>query len=134
MKTAKVTTGNGITPTIRLSPSVESLIERGGELDVSIKRLSEELDGIKSAIREIGDGEYVGENYAVKVIPKTTTTVDPAKFLAAYEAGKVTRGQLLRAISVSVTSARELLGEKSFVAASTVETGTSSVKFAAVSR
>ena len=123
MKTAKVTTGNGITPTIRLSPSVESLIERGGE-----------LDGIKSAIREIGDGEYVGENYAVKVIPKTTTTVDPAKFLAAYEAGKVTRGQLLRAISVSVTSARELLGEKSFAAASTVETGTSSVKFAAVSR
>jgi hypothetical protein len=54
--------------TITLSPSLAAYIDEAGALDSEIKRLTKQLDVIKSRIKEHGAGDFGGFVFNAKVI------------------------------------------------------------------
>jgi len=54
--------------TITLSPSIAAYIDEAGALDGEIKRLTKQLDVIKSRIKANGAGDFNGSVFNAKVI------------------------------------------------------------------
>jgi hypothetical protein len=54
--------------TITLSPSLAAFIDEAGALDSEIKRLTKQLDVMKSRIKEHGAGDFGGFAFNAKVI------------------------------------------------------------------
>jgi hypothetical protein len=60
--------GNLTMSTITLSPSLAAYIDEAGALDAEIKRLTKQLDSIKSHIKAHGAGDFGGFSFNAKVI------------------------------------------------------------------
>ena len=54
--------------TITLTPGIAAYIDEAGALDAEIKRLTKQLDVIKSRIKENGAGDFGGFVFNAKVI------------------------------------------------------------------
>ena len=75
-------------------------VERMAELEAAVRPLLEELDALKAAFREMGDGEYVGKTHKVVVSTSARAILDsaevkarlsPADYVACTVVREVTR-------------------------------------------
>lgn len=62
--------------TITLSPSLAAYIDEAGALDSEIKRLTKQLEVIKSRIKEHGAGDFGGFAFNAKVLETERITTD----------------------------------------------------------
>ena len=62
--------------TISLSPSIAAYIDEAGSLDAEIKRLTKQLDVIKSRIKANGVGDFGGFVFNAKVLEAERVTTD----------------------------------------------------------
>lgn len=62
--------------TITLSPTLAAYIDEAGALDSEIKRLTKQLEVIKSRIKANGAGDFGGFAFNAKVLEAERVTVD----------------------------------------------------------
>ena len=102
-----------------MNPNIEQQVQRLGQLRQQRQQLEAQEQqlarSVKSQMSEHGQSVVTSGDYEAKLTTQERLTVDPAAFRRS-----VPRKEFLKSVTVSVTAARDLLGDRKLRTISTV--------------